>query len=86
MGNGPGCADPQNPTKPSDCQNKDIVYFGFGMTTNASWLQPVYDVDIYTGVTRDGGLSFSPTQAITSGDIINENPDAVEDWGTQLKV
>jgi hypothetical protein len=85
-GNGPGCADPQNPVDPTDCSNPLILYFGFGTQTNVNNFEQPTDVDIFMGATQDGGQTFSAIQAITAGDILNNNPDDEEDLETQLKV
>lgn len=85
-GNGPGCSDPQNPTNPTDCTNPDIVYFGFGTQTNVTNLDVAEDVDIFMGVTQDGGQTFSPIQAITAGDALNDISDDDADLETQLKL
>ncbi|MEE4330607.1 MAG: choice-of-anchor O protein, partial [Wenzhouxiangella sp.] len=85
-GNGPGCSDPLNPTDPTDCANPNIVYFGFGTQTNVTNLEEAEDVDIFMGATQDGGLTFSPVQAVTAGDALNELTDDDADLETQLKL
>lgn len=85
-GNGPGCADPQNPTDPTDCRNNDIMYFGFGTQTNVTNLEQPEDVDIFMGATQDGGQTFSPIQAITAGDALFGIADDQADLETQLKL
>jgi len=85
-GNGPGCADPQNPTDPTDCRNNDIMYFGFGTQTNVTNLELPEDVDIFMGATQDGGQTFSGIQAITAGDALFGIADDDADLETQLKL
>ncbi|PKL95703.1 MAG: hypothetical protein CVV18_04480 [Gammaproteobacteria bacterium HGW-Gammaproteobacteria-8] len=85
-GNGPGCADPQNPVDPTDCSNPDIFYFGFGTQTNVNNFEQPVDVDIFMGVSQDGGQSYSAIQAVTAGDVLNNNPDDEEDLETQMKI
>lgn len=85
-GNGPGCADPANPTNPADCRNADIMYFGFGTQTNVTNIEEPEDVDIFMGATQDGGQSYSGVQAITAGDILNDLADDDADLETQLKL
>jgi hypothetical protein len=84
--NGPGCADPNNPTDPTDCSNPDIIYFGFGTQTNVTNVESPDDVDIYMGATQNGGLSYSPVQAISAGDILTGDPDDDADLETQIKL
>lgn len=84
--NGPGCSDPQNPTNPTDCANPNIVYFGFGTQTNVTNLDVAEDVDIFMGATQDGGQTFSPVQAVTAGDALNDLTDDDADLETQLKL
>ncbi|MEE4639684.1 MAG: choice-of-anchor O protein [Wenzhouxiangella sp.] len=85
-GNGPGCSDPLNPTDPADCANPKIAYFGFGTQTNVTNLEEAEDVDIFMGATQDGGLTFSPVQAVTAGDAFNGITDDDADLETQLKL
>jgi len=85
-GAGPGCADPQNPTDPTDCRNNDIMYFGFGTQTNVTNLELPEDVDIFMGATQDGGQTFSGIQAITAGDALFGIADDEADLETQLKL
>ena len=83
---GPGCTDPNNVTDITDCQNTQIMYIGFGLQANVTNIDVTEDVDIYMGVTHNGGLSYSPIQHITAGNVIGGMPDAVPDFETQLKV
>lgn len=85
-GNGPGCSDPNNITNHNDCQNTQIMYIGFGLQTNVTNIDMTDDVDIYMGVTENGGQTFSPMQAITAGDILGGSADMITDFETQLKV
>jgi hypothetical protein len=85
-GNGPGCADPMNPVDATDCQNKDIMYAGFGTQTNVTNVETTEDVDIYMGFTKDAGQSYSLIQSITAGDALSGMPDDVPDFETQLKI
>ena len=85
-GNGPGCSDPLNITDMTDCQNTNIMYIGFGTQTNVTNIDTTEDVDIYMGVTHNGGRSYSAVQHITAGDVIGGNPDLIIDFETQLKV
>lgn len=85
-GNGPGCLDPNNITDATDCQNTKIMYIGFGLQTNVTNIEETDDVDIYMGVTHNGGLSYSSVQHITAGDVIGGSPDMIGDFETQLKV
>jgi len=84
--NGPGCADPQNPTDPADCRNPDVFYFGFGTQTNVTNLEEPEDVDIFMGNTQDGGDSYSQIMAITAGDALFGIADDEADLETQLKI
>ncbi len=83
---GPLCADPLNPIDPTDCQNKDMMYIGFGTQTNVTNIDTPEDVDIYMGITKDAGQSYSLLQAITAGDAVLGMPDEVPDFETQLKI
>lgn len=85
-GNGPGCADPMNPVDPTDCQNKNVMYIGFGTETNVSNIETAEDVDIYMGMTSDAGQSYSLLQSITAGDVVLGMPDDIEDFETQIKI
>ncbi len=62
------------------------MYIGFGLQANVTNIDVTEDVDIYMGVTHNGGLSYSPIQHITAGNVIGGMPDAVPDFETQLKV
>jgi hypothetical protein len=85
-GNGPGCSDPENITNETDCQNPKVMYIGFGLQTNVTNVEVTDDVDIYMGITQNGGLSYSPVQHITAGDVIGGQADDIVDFETQLKV
>lgn len=85
-GNGPGCADPMNPVDTTDCQDKAVMYVGFGTQTNVTNIETSEDVDIYMGITKDSGQTYSSIQSITAGDALSGTPDAVPDFETQLKI
>ncbi len=62
------------------------MYIGFGLQTNVTNVEVSEDVDIYMGVTHNGGRSYSPVQHITAGDVLGGTPDMVTDFETQLKI
>jgi hypothetical protein len=80
---GPRCA-----TDPTDCNDPNVIYAGYGLQENVySHYESAGDVDIYMMITRDGGQTFSPAQAITAGDVLGTVPeDAMEDFETQIKL
>lgn len=67
-GNGPGCTDPANITRPENCQNKNVLVAAWGTETN------VYDhiggsenLDVYITRTTDRAAHWEPVSLLAAG-------------------
>jgi hypothetical protein len=79
---GPACA-----TNPTDCQDGNVIYVGYGMQENVySQSEEASDIDIYMMASFDGGKSFSAEKPITAGDALGSFTDETEDFETQVKL
>ena len=85
-GNGPGCADPQAPTDPRDCQNKNVVLAAWGTETNvyANTVSPE-NLDIFVTRTTDQAATFEPVAVLAGGDNIQgESQLRITPDGTEI--
>ena len=85
-GNGPGCADPQAPTDPRDCQNPDVLVAAWGTETNVNPnIASPTNLDIYLTRTTNQAQSFEPVIMLASGsNIQGESQLRITPDGTEI--
>jgi hypothetical protein len=72
---------------PEDVQNPSVIWVAYGLQTNVR--EPLFtpqNVDIYAMASLDEGLTWTPSKALSAGDVSSGFPDEVADEETQLKV
>ncbi|MGD8925502.1 MAG: choice-of-anchor O protein [Thioalkalispiraceae bacterium] len=85
-GNRAGCVDPQAPTDPRDCQNKNVVVAAWGTETNVSAnTVSAENLDIFVTRTTDQAASFEPVVVLAGGDNIQgESQIRITPAGTDI--
>jgi len=78
---GPACA-----TDPVECQNVNVVYVAWGVQTDVTYPVAPVDVDIYVRASRDNGVTFTETVAMTAGNILIGEDDQADDAETQMRL
>ena len=67
-GNGPGCTDPDNITRPENCQNKSVLLAAWGTETNVyEHIGGAENLDVYLTRTTNKGSYWEPLVALASG-------------------
>ena len=67
-GNGPGCTDPANITKPENCQNKSVVIAAWGTETNVyEHIGGSENLDVFITRTVDKAAHWEPVSNLATG-------------------
>ncbi len=85
-GNGPGCADPQAPTDPRDCQDPLVLVAAWGTETNVyANAGNAQNLDIYLTRSTNQTQSFEPVITLADGsNIQGESQLRISPAGTDI--
>jgi hypothetical protein len=71
-GNGPGCTDPDNITKPENCQNQSVVIAAWGSETNVNEGEDSSKLDIFITRTPDNAGTWEPVKSVVDTNKLGE--------------